>query len=245
MTAAPGSITFDDHGGHEFIDQMLSGSTQLSYWGDFASGSENGSRIYLSDHAQGLNGQGTAWWTTTGTYPCRAICIDPHTPERILYVSNQNRDVIREVKRVGGALQDAPLKDAGGNAVNLRTAILADFSSRIPGGATLPASFSYISQLVSDPNMAGVFYAIVGIHGVPNVWMTVDNGLTWKNAAENLPRTLWFGSVHPLTGDLLLDSSMGRHVLPPPAGYRNVAYKGTLCAQLELFYGLSVRPPVF
>ena len=153
--------------------------------------------------------------------------------------------MIREVKRVGGVLQDGPLKDASGNAVNLRTLVLADFSARIPGGATLPASFSYISQLVSDPNKEGVFYAILGIHGVPNVWMTVDNGLTWKNAAENLPRTLWFGSVHPLTGDLLLDLSMGRHVLPPPAGYQNVTYKGTLSAQLELFYGLSVRPPAF
>ena len=82
--------------------------------------------------------------------------------------------------------------------------------------------------------MAGLFYAIVGVQGVPNLWMTADNGLTWTNAADNLPRTLWFGSVHPLTGDVLLDSSMGRHILPPPKGYPNVPYKGTLSAQLEV-----------
>ena len=37
---------------------------------------------------KGSNGQTTAWHTTTGSYSCRAICIDPHTPERVLYVSN-------------------------------------------------------------------------------------------------------------------------------------------------------------
>ena len=58
---------------------MLEGSTQISYWGDFASGSETGTTIYLSDNAKGLNGQKTAW-TTTGSYYCRAVCIDPHTP---------------------------------------------------------------------------------------------------------------------------------------------------------------------
>ena len=244
--AAPGSITFDDHSGHEFIAQMLDGSTQISYWGDFASNAENGTSIYLSDHAQGLNGQTTAWHTTSGSYYCRAICIDPHTPERVLYVSNNDKSVIREVKRVGGSLVDSTLKDAGGNAVDLATLIAADFASRIPGGATLPASsFTDITQLISDPNMKGLFYAIVGVHGVPNLWMTADNGLTWTNAADNLPRTLWFGSVHPLTGDVLLDSSMGRHILPPPKGYPNVPYKGALSAQLESFYGQSARPPVF
>src|SRR5690606_27276804 len=95
---APADITFDDHSGHEFIDQMLDGSTQLSYWGDFTAGTANGSKVYLSDHAQGLNGQATAWHTTSGSYYCRAICIDPHTPERVLYVSNNDKSVIREVK---------------------------------------------------------------------------------------------------------------------------------------------------
>ena len=102
-----------------------------------------------------------------------------------------------------------------------------------------------ITQLMGDPHMEGLFYAIVGVHGIPNVWMTVDNGLTWTNAADNLPRTLWLGSIHPLTGDVLLDSSMGRHILPPPKGYPNVPYKGALSAQLESFYGQSARPPVF
>ena len=130
--AAVGSITFDDHSGHEFIDQMLDGSTQISYWGNFASDAENGTAIYRSDHAQGLNGQTTAWHTTSGSYSCRAICIDPHTPERVLYVSNNDKSVIREVKRVGGSLVDSTLKDASGAAVDLATLIV--------GGLRLPHS---------------------------------------------------------------------------------------------------------
>ena len=61
VSAAPGSITFDDHSAHEFVGQMLDGSTPVSYWGDFGSGSENGSKVYLSDHPKGLNNQSTAW----------------------------------------------------------------------------------------------------------------------------------------------------------------------------------------
>ena len=190
--------------------------------------------------------QTTAWHTTVGSYPCRAICIDPHTPERVLYVSTNDRSVIREVKRVGASLVNSTLKNAGGDAVDLATLIAADFASRIPGGATLAASsFADITQLMSDPNMEGLFYAIVGVHGIPNLWMTVDNGLTWTNAADNLPRSLWFGWVHPLTGDVLMDASLGRHVLAPPEGYPSVTYKGALSAQLETFYGAHTSPPEF
>ena len=44
---------------------MLDGSTPVSYW---AGSGANPSTIYLSDHPQGLNGQGTAWHTTSGSF---------------------------------------------------------------------------------------------------------------------------------------------------------------------------------
>ena len=87
---------------------------------------------------------------------------------------NNDKSVIREVKRVSASLVDSTLKNANGAAVDLATLIAADFAARIPGGATLAASsFADITQLLSDPNMPGLFYAIVGVHGVPNLWMTV------------------------------------------------------------------------
>ncbi|HRP26351.1 hypothetical protein, partial [Thauera sp.] len=67
----------------------------------------------------------------------------------------------------------------------------------------------------------------------------------WTNAADNLPRSLWFGSVHPLTGDVIMDGSLGRQVLPPPAGYPSVTYKGALSAQLAAFYSANGLPPKF
>ena len=92
--------------------------------------------------------------------------------------------------------------------------------------------------------MSGLFYAIVGIHGVPNVWMTVDNGLTWTNAAESLPRTLWFGSVHPLTGT----AARLLHGPPYPVAAEGLSERrlqGRALRPARLFYGLSARPPVF
>jgi hypothetical protein len=244
--ASANSITFDDHSGHEFIGQMLEGTTPVSYW---TSGGQNPTAVYKSDHPKGLNGQGSPWFTLQSAAWHRCICIDPHTTDRILYVRNQSPGIIREVKRVSGTLTDTVLQDGDGNDVNMLTLINADFASRIPGGApALPeASYAGVSTLVSDPNMPGLFYAIAGVHGIPNVWMRDPVTGNWKNIAENLPRTLWFAHVHPLTGDLFLDSSMGRRILPPPAGYPAVTYRGALSSQLKSFYDRSdvANPPTF
>jgi hypothetical protein len=243
--AAAGSITFDDHDGHEFLGQFFDGSVPISYW---AGAGGNPTAIYRSTHAKGLNGQATAWATIQATW-CRNLCVDHHTPERVLYVRNSAGAVIREIKRVGGALTDTVLKDGSGADVDFATLIADDLALRIPGSpVTLPASsFANVSSLAASPHMPGLFYAVVGVHGIPNVWMSDPATGNWKNISDNLPRTLWYITIHPLTGDVLLDSSMGRHILPPPVGYPNVTYKGALSSQLKAFYDKSTvpNPPVW
>jgi hypothetical protein len=246
--AAVGSISFDDHSGHEFFGQRMDGSTQVSYWGSWASGAENGTGIYISDHPEGLNGQGTAWFTAPSHY-CRNICINPHASEHVYYVRNSEQSKIRQIKRSGGSLVDSALLDGSGNPVDLRPLIVADFNARFPGGApTIPeTSFTDICQIMADPNMPGLMYAVVGIQGIPNVWMRDPATANWINVSDNLPRSLWFGSIHAPTGDLIVDGSLGRHVLPPPTGYPAIPYKGALSAQQATFFGKAAvpNPPVF
>jgi hypothetical protein len=246
--AANAAITFDDHSGHEFIGQLMSGTTPISYWS--GSGADP-TTIYRSTHPKGLNNQGTPWYTIPlnandqpQPYYYRNICVDPFNANRVLYVRNAAKSVIRSLTISGSTVTDVPLTDGSGATVNFATLVTADFAGRIPGGAPAfpESSYTDVSTLLADPNMEGLFYAIVGVHGIPNVWMRDPATGDWKNISENLPRTLWYGHVHPLTGDLILDASMGRHILPPPPGYPSVTYKGALSAQLQTFYSLSTVP---
>jgi len=176
--------------------------------------------------------------------------MDPHHPtlERLLYVRNSNKDEIREVKKVNGSFVDKVL-------VNLRTmpgGVKDTLEATLGAGAYIPSSASIqfyggVIQVIADPHQPGLFYAIYGRHGMPNWWMTVDDGATWTNISGNLPRTVWFGAVHPYTGDVLAFSSMGHHCLPPPKGYPAIAHRAAYSGQLEAFYGKAtvLDPPVF
>lgn len=247
--STPGGVTFTDRwqsgSPREFIACFLNGSTLVSYWGNFQSGSsadqKNGSEIYRSTADRADSGLGTAWYTIPGghRYPSAAICADPFDDERILYVRTDNEHEIREVKRVSGNLVDSVL-------VNLRTMTdgLLDTVRNEVGDSNLPVPDMPIEGILADPNKSGVFYAIVGRHGVPNWWRTVDNGTTWTNISNNAPRTSWRGAIHPLTGELLGFSSMGEHVHKSPTGigYPNLTNKDAFTAQIETYKAL--RPSI-
>jgi hypothetical protein len=250
--ASAADVVFTDHSGHEFIDCALDGSTLVSFWGDFAPGNDNGTAFYRSEHDLGGN-QGAAWYTLPSSgYASRAVCVDHHHPtrERLLYVRNSNKDEIREVKKVNGGFVDTVL-------VNLRTmpgGVVDTLEATLGAGAYVPSSaiggvvlYSGIFQLIADPHQPGLFYAIYGRHGMPNWWMTDDDGATWVNISGNLPRTIWFGTVHPYTGDVLAFSSMGGHCLPPPQDYPAIANRAEFSGRLEAFYGKATvpDPPVF
>ena len=243
LTASnPASIVFTDHGGHEIFDCFLNAGTLVSYWMNVGPGTPNGTAIYRSTHATGNNNQTTPWYTLpTSAFGDRAICADHHTAERVLYVRNDNRDVIREIKRVNGTLQDTVL-------VNLRTmsgGILDTLNAEHGSTVTVPAGSTAITGLIADPNQSGVFYAIAGLHGMPNWWRTVNNGVTWTNISGNAPRTFWTGVIHPRTGEVMGFSSMGEHIHKSPSTYPALANRDALSNQIVDFMGNAQPVSVF
>jgi hypothetical protein len=245
----PADVVFTDHGGHEIFDCFLDGNTLISYWANVSTGgSDDGTQIFRSTDDMGSNNQGAPWFVLqTSSFGESSICADHHNPERVLYVRNDDRNVIREVRRVDGVLRDDVLRNAAGQPVNLRTmpgGILDILASEIGAPATVQTSATAITQLIADPNQPGLFYAIAGMHGMPNWWRTEDNGVTWTNVSGNAPRTLWSGVVHPLTGEVMGFSSMGEHILPAPATYPDIPNKNALTNQLKAYFAAAPKAPI-
>lgn len=245
----PADVVFTDHGGHEIFDCFLDGNALVSYWANVSTGgSDDGTQIFRSTDDMGSNNQGTPWFALqTSSFGESSICADYHNPERVLYVRNDDRNVIREIKRVDGVLVDQALRNAAGQPVNLRTmpgGILDVLAGEIGAPTNVPTSATAITQLIADPNQSGLFYAIAGMHGMPNWWRTVDNGVTWTNISGNAPRTLWTGVVHPLTGEVMGFSSMGEHILPAPVGYPDIPSKNALSNQMTAYFAAVPKAPI-
>lgn len=243
----PADVVFTDHSSHEIFDCFLDsdGSTLISYWANVTSGgSDDGTAIYRSTHDTGSNNQSTPWYSLpSSSFGDSAICADHFNPERVLYVRNDNREVIRQIRRDGTELKDEVLLDGGGNPVNLGDRIRAVLAAENPG-VTVPARATSITQLIADPNKAGVFYAIAGMHGMPNWWRTVDDGKTWTNISGNAPRTLWTGVIHPMTGELMGFGSMGEHIHRSPPDYPALPNRDALSNQLQAYFD-AAPPTVF
>lgn len=198
-------------------------------------GGGNGTKIYRSTDDTGSNNQTTPWFSVTSPFDERAICADHFNSERVLYVANNAPDVIREIKRLGGELKDDVLRDENGKTVNLRTKILAVLASEDPA-ITVPTGATAIRQLLADPNQRGVYYAIAGLHGMPNWWRTVDDGVTWTNISGEAPRTMWKGGIHPMTGEVMGFTSVGEYIHRSPAIYPALPDRDALSDQLLDYY---------
>jgi len=231
----PADVVFTDHDSHEIIDCLLDadGRTLVSYWANVTSGgNDSGKKIYRSTEDKGANNHSTPWFTVDASFTARAICADHFDPERVLYAADNAPDVIREIRRVDGRLRDSAL-------VNLRTmagGIAAVLAAESPGIA-VPKGATAIRQLLADPNQAGVFYAIAGLHGMPNWWRTVDNGRTWINLSGNAPRTMWTGEIHPLTGEVMGFSNVGEYIHQSPAVYPDMnGNRDALTGQMRAYF---------
>jgi len=245
----PADIVFTDHNSHEIFDCLMDGGTLVSYWANVRSGgTRSGTEIYRSTHDTGANNQTVPWYILpTSSFVERAICADYFNPERVLYVRNDDRNVIREIRRVGADLVDSPLRNSSGQPVNLRTmagGMLDILTTEIGSAVTVPPVATAITQLIADPNQPGVFYAIAGLHGMPNWWRTVDNGVTWTNISGDAPRTLWTGVVHPMTGEVMGFSSMGEHIHRSPDVYPDLPDRDALTRQMKEYFADVPKAPV-
>lgn len=231
---------------NEFVGCHLDGGTLVSMWVNLSPGTKqnqkNFNKIFLSEHDLAQSGQSTPWYTLPGSNFCAALAVAvDYFNERIWYVRLNDRGAVREVVRENGSLVDRKLADVGALA-------LAVLNTEVPGGVgSIPSSFSDIQALASDPNIPGLLYATVGVHGFPCLWISYDYGQTWENATGDLPRAQWVPTVHPITSDLYLGGSMGARIRKPPAVGPNWALKGALYADLKAFYDRPnvPNPPTF
>ena len=238
--SALSDLNIVDHSAHEFIACVLDGSTLVSYWCDAPSGgSESFKNIYRSTHDQGTNGQGSAWYTIPNT-KCHAknICLDYDNPNQLYYVRDDAPMVVRRLTWSGSSFTDVV-------AWNVQTTFDTYLNSKIGSGAYRVDVDIHV--LLSDRNMPGVFYAIVGAAGVPNVFRTTDSFGTMSCVQGNAPLTEHQCWVHEWTSDLISGCSLGERVLEPPTGIATWTNKGAYSSQARSFIGKStvVDPPVF
>jgi len=76
---------------------------------------------------------------------------------------------------------------------------------------------TFMAAAAVDPSNSDVIYAAFSSQGLPTIFRSTDGGETWENIDKNRPRaggcTL---SVHPVTGELFVGSTIGTWILPPP-----------------------------
>jgi hypothetical protein len=76
---------------------------------------------------------------------------------------------------------------------------------------------SWLSQVVIDQHNSKVIYALYAGKGCPKVFRSIDDGTTWTDITDNLPRVFDFGmNVKPDTGEVFFGSDSGSFVYPPP-----------------------------
>jgi hypothetical protein len=74
-----------------------------------------------------------------------------------------------------------------------------------------------------------------------------NGGSTWTDISLNLPHTnLWRLDIHPYTGEVALNSSMGEYWLQTPSDYPSLTHKNRHTNFLKSFYDLdSIPHPIF
>jgi hypothetical protein len=102
-----------------------------------------------------------------------------------------------------------------------------------------------IDYVLADPNQSGLIYVALDVPGLPVIFMSENAKATtptWTNITLNLPHTYhWMPSIHPVTGELFMNSSMGEFVLPAPDCYPALPNKNYFTNWMDQFYA---RPDV-
>ena len=84
---------------------------------------------------------------------------------------------------------------------------------------------NFVRSVAIDPNHPEIIYAGMFAAGLNHIWRSTDGGRTWIDISYNLPRTgIQSLAVNPHTGELLMGSTFGTWVLPPPYESDTVIY---------------------
>jgi hypothetical protein len=224
----PASVNFTNYSGREVVGYSLVGGAPRWYFG--TSGT-SGSSIYRSTNANGSGG--TLWKTLASSALHTAVAPDIHNDGTVFVARiSQNGKVERHTASTSTVIFDA------------KVAIDAVFDQYGLPKTTMPDV--EVSYLVTDPNMPGLLYVVLHGAGMPVIFMSLnanDANPTFTNETRNLPHTYyWLPSLHPVTGELFMDSSMGEFVLPAPAGYPALTNLNYFTQEMDAFYGRADVP---
>ncbi|MBN1482627.1 T9SS C-terminal target domain-containing protein [candidate division KSB1 bacterium] len=79
------------------------------------------------------------------------------------------------------------------------------------------SSANFVRTVTVDPNVQGILYAGMFENGIPCIFRSMDDGESWQDITENLPRNgMSAMAVNPHTGELYKGSCIGTWVYPAP-----------------------------
>lgn len=151
----------------------------------------------------------TAWAEAEASFrpvdPNPVVRVCPHHPARVYAVSAQAK-----VVRIEGVT--SPVET-----------VVFDARDHVAEGHPKYT----VGSIAVDPRNEDVLYVSLFMWGTPNVFRSLDRGVSWTNISGNVPSLDGVIIVHPLTSDVFFCSSHGTHVLPPPVGQRTAFAAGT------------------
>jgi hypothetical protein len=226
--STPASVSFTDYSDREVVGYSLEGDSPMWYFG---TSGVSGSSIYRSPNA---NGSGGALWKTLSSSALHtAVAPDFHNDGTVFVARiSQNGKVERHTAGASTVIFDAKVAiDAVHDQYGIPKTSMPDVE---------------VDYLVTDPNLEGLLYVVLHGAGMPVIFMTLNANAaspTFTNETRNLPHTYyWMPSLHPETGELFMNSSMGEFIIPAPSGYPALTNLNHFTEEMDAFYGRADIP---
>jgi hypothetical protein len=229
----PGSVNFTDYSDREVLGYSLVSGSPKWYFG--AAGS-SGTTIYRSANADGSGG--TLWKTLGSTFEPSCTAVD--------FFNDGTVFVARQDSGTGGKAGTIERHTSGTSTTifNATTTVAAAYSAL--GISTTGIPFGDIAYLLTDPNQEGRLVAVLDTPGCPIFFETANANAatpTWTNETKNLPHTYgWYTMLHPVTGELVTNSSMGEFWMPAPSSYPALTNLNYFTEWMDNFYGRADVP---
>jgi hypothetical protein len=229
----PQSVVFTDYSDREVLGYSMVGGSPVWYFGGAGS---SGTTIYRAPNA---NGSGGTLWKTLGS-DFEPSCAAPD------FFNDGTVFVARADSGTGGKAGKVERHTSGGVTVIFDATVTVAAAYAALGIPTTGIPFGDIAYILTDPNKAGRLVVVLDTPGCPIFFETAnanDPTPTWTNETKNLPHTYgWYTMLHPVTGELVTNSSMGEFWMPAPASYPALTNKNYFTGWMDSFYGRDDVP---
>jgi hypothetical protein len=227
-SATPTSVDFTSYSNREILGYSMVSGQPVWYFG--ATGNA-GNVIYRSTNASG--GSPTLWKTLSSSADHSAYAVDPFNDKNVFVCRISSNGKVERVQEGSTTV----IFDAADAIADVYTTY---------GVSQTGAPAILVDYLITDPNKEGLLYMSMDTPGNPIIFMTEnanDPSPTWTNETRNLPHTYHqFPTLHPVTGEIFINSSMGEFVLPAPDDYPALPNKNYFTNWMDNYYGLPNIP---